>query len=148
MLCCRADKFFSVAFLERYQENSLEEHWQALKRVLRYLQRSKNKKLVFKPAQVSNKLVRYADADWASEVSDRKSVSSFIFSAYGCPISWASRKQSTVAVSSSKAEYVSVSVATQEVIWIRGLLTDLNEALKGPTKIYENNRGCICMANN
>ena len=113
----------------------MEEHWQALKRVLRYLQGSKNKKLVFKPAHVSNKLVGYADTDWASDVSDRKSVSGFIFFAYGCPISWASRKQPTLAVSSSEAEYVSLSIGTQEAIWIRGLLTDLNQPLNGPISL-------------
>ena len=63
MLCCRPDLCFSVGFLGRYQENPLEEHWQALKRVLRYLQLSRNKKLVFRTDHVSNKLVGYADAD-------------------------------------------------------------------------------------
>ena len=49
---------------------------------------------------------------------------------------------------SSEAKYVSLSVATQEAIWIWGLLTDLNQPLNGPTMIYEDNTGCICMPNN
>lgn len=64
-----------------------------------------NKKLEFK-AESDEIVVGYADADWASDTTDRKSVSGFIFKVFGCTVSWSSRKQQTVATSSSEAEYV------------------------------------------
>ena len=148
MLCCRPDLCYSIGFLGRYQQNPTDEHWQALKRLLRYLKGTKDMKLKYKCQINSERLIGYADADWASDITDRKSVSGFVFFAYGCPISWSSKKQVTVATSSSEAEYVAMSAATTEAIWLRGLLTDLGEHLDSPIKIFEDNRGCIGMATN
>ena len=61
-------------------------------------------------------------------------------------ISWSSRKQSTVALSLTEAEYVAASYAIQEVLWLCQLLMDLNQAQQGPTTLYEDNQGCIKLA--
>lgn len=106
-----------------------------------------NKKLEFK-AESDEIVVGYADADWASDTTDRKSVSGFIFKVFGCTVSWSSRKQQTVATSSSEAEYVALSSAVSEAIWLRGLLQDLKILNNEPVIIYEDNRGCACMAMN
>ncbi|GBP15337.1 Copia protein [Eumeta japonica] len=84
----------------------------------------------------------YADADWASDKSNRKSVSGFIFQVYGCTVSWCSRKQQIVATSSSEAEYVALSLATTEAIWLKGIMKDLVKINDGyQITIYEDNRG-------
>lgn len=94
-------------------------------------------------------LIGYADADWGSDTLDRKSVSGYLFKIYGNTVSWASRKQQTVAMSSSEAEYVALSTAASEGIWLKGILEDLG-VMKAdePFKIFEDNHGCIAMAKN
>ena len=72
----------------------------------------------------------------------------YIFFPYGCPISWSSKEQVTVAISFSEAEYVSLSAAITEAIWLKELLNVLEEHFDSPVKIFEDNRGCIGMATN
>ncbi|KXJ74604.1 hypothetical protein RP20_CCG013320 [Aedes albopictus] len=105
------------------------------------MQGTKDTKLLFRRDASSSPLTGYADADWASDTNDRKSVSGYLFQVFGCSVSWCSKKQPTVATSSSEAEYVALS------IWLQGILEDLQETAK-PVTIYEDNRGCICMAKN
>ena len=93
-------------------------------------------------------LIGYADADWAGDSEDRHSTSGNLFLMAEGPISWLSKKQTTVALSTSEAEYVGVSAATQEVVWLRRLLTDIQAIPKGPTVIMEDNQGAIGIAKN
>ncbi|KXJ77597.1 hypothetical protein RP20_CCG007147 [Aedes albopictus] len=93
-------------------------------------------------------LVGFADADWATDTSDRKSVSGFLFQVYGNTVSWSSKKQTSVATSSSEAEYIALSAGVAEAIWLSGLLADLGVKIAKPVTIYEDNRGCIGMAQN
>lgn len=93
-------------------------------------------------------LVEYADADWATDQQDRKSVSGFLFQIFGNAVCWSSKKQTTVATSSSEAEYVALGSGVTEAIWLAGLLDDLGIRGTTPVTIYEDNRGCIGMAKN
>ncbi|XP_055843722.1 uncharacterized protein LOC129910383 [Episyrphus balteatus] len=110
MLCSRPDICYAVSFMGRYQQNPSEVHWQHLKRIVRYLQGTKSLKLNFNSTQ-DPPVIGYADADWASDIVDRKSVSGYVFQVYGSSVSWCSKKQTTVAISSSEAEYVALSSA-------------------------------------
>ena len=97
----------------------------------------------------SPKLVGYVDADWASNIVDRKSTSGYSFFVYGCLVSWSSKKQTTVANSSCEAEYVALSNSVSESLWIKGILYDMNiMASNEPITIYEDNAGCIGMTRN
>ena len=97
----------------------------------------------------SPKLIGYVDADWASSSYDRKSTSGFIYYVYGCPISWCSKKQTTVATSSSEAEYIALSLSVSEGVWIHGILEDMQEMRKDEVFVLnEDNAGCINMAKN
>ena len=96
----------------------------------------------------SDPIVAYAYADWASNINDRKSVSGYIVKVYGCTVSWSSKKQATVATSSSEAEYIALSSVVSEIIWIIGIMQDLKQLNSKPIKIFEVNRGCIAMATN
>lgn len=94
-------------------------------------------------------LVGYADADWASDAEDRKSVSGYVFTVFGNAVSWSSKKQVTVATSSSEAEYVSLSSAVSEAIWLSGVMADLQlKRPSDPVVIFEDNQGAIGMAKN
>lgn len=103
---------------------------------------------MFKKSNVEEPIIGFADADWASNIIDRKSVSGYVFQVYGCTVSWCSKKQITVATSSSEAEYVALSTASAEAIWLRGLMRDLHQINDEAVTIFEDNQGCIAMANN
>ncbi|XP_062557763.1 uncharacterized protein LOC134222614 [Armigeres subalbatus] len=149
MLCVRPDICYAVGYLGRFQNQPGETHWQALKRVVRYMKGTKNLKLQYKQHKDAEALVGYADADWASDTEDRKSISGYIFKVYGNTVSWASRKQQTVALSSCEAEYAALSAAASEGLWLHGILQDLKQVQPNMAfKIFEDNRGCISMAAN
>ena len=79
--------------------------------------------------------IGFSDADWAGDQNDRRSISGYIFRVGSGPISWKSKKQDCVALSTAEAEYVALSSATQESIWLRKLFTELGNPLEGPTAI-------------
>ena len=79
------------------------------------------------------------DVDWAGNTVDRKSTSGFLFLLDKNAVSWSSRKQTSVALSSTEAVYVAAAHASQEVIWLRQLVKDLGESIEEPTTLYEDN---------
>ena len=91
-------------------------------------------------------LVGYADADWAGDINDRKSTSGYLYKLGKSLISWSSKKQLSVALSSTEAEYVSAAYASQEAVWLRQLLKDLAISPIQSTPIFEDNQGCIKLA--
>ena len=93
-------------------------------------------------------LIGYSDADWAGDVDDRHSTSGNVFLLAKGAVSWLSKKQATVALSTTEAEYVALSAATQEAIWLRRLLTDVGESLEDLIVINEDNQKAIAMAEN
>ena len=90
----------------------------------------------------------FVDADWASDVNDRKSTSGFVFMLGGAAISWSSKKQTSVALSSTEAEYIAAAHATKEVVWLRRLLTELSLDLSPPTILHVDNQSAIAIARN
>ena len=89
----------------------------------------------------------YADADWAGDTADRKSTSGYFYKLGEVPESWSSKKQVSVALLSTEAEYMSAAYASQEAVWLRQLLTDLGMSLAQATTVYEDNQGYIKLAN-
>ncbi|XP_062535018.1 uncharacterized protein LOC134204205 [Armigeres subalbatus] len=112
MLSVRPDICYPVGYLGRFQQQPSTEHWQALKRIVRYLQGTKKLMLQFKRNPKSRALIGFVDADWASDTEDRKSISGYIFQVFGCTVAWCSKKQTTVATSSSEADiYVNTYIS-------------------------------------
>jgi len=97
---------------------------------------------VFQSSSLSEPIA-YSDADWAGDIGNRKSISGYMFIIAGGPVSWKSRKQDTVALSTAEAEYIALSSAAQECVWMRRLSMELGNALKGPTIVREDNQSCI-----
>ena len=93
-------------------------------------------------------LSAYSDADWAGDLNDHKSTSGYIFMLGGGAVSWKSRKQTCVALSTAEAEYVALANNTQEVIWMRQLMEDLESKLTEATIVYEDNQAPISIAQN
>ncbi len=90
----------------------------------------------------------YMDANWASNVSDRKSTSGFMFSFGSGVVSWSSKKQPIVALSSTEAEYRGVAIVACEVVWLQKLLSDLGQSVDAHVVIYYDNISSILLANN
>jgi hypothetical protein len=114
----RPDFSFCVGLLSRYCQRPIDEHWNAVKRVLRYLKGTANMGITFDANDKDKTLLGYTDADWAGDSSDRKSVSGFVFFMGGHTVSWGSKKQSCVSLSTMEAEFVALARATQEMIWL------------------------------
>jgi hypothetical protein len=88
------------------------------------------------------------DADWAGNVSDRRSTSGFMFFFGSGAVSWSSKKQPTVALSSTEAKYRGAAIATCEVVWLQKLLSDLGQSVDAHVVIYCDNISSILLANN
>lgn len=150
MTATRPDIAFAVGYASRFMENPQAEHWIAVKRILRYLQGTKSHGICFKPGDKID-FRAYSDADWAGDHSDRKSTSGYAFILMNGPISWGSKKQSSVSLSTSEAEYIALSLAIQEGKWIHHLLREILTAADEPApelKIFEDNQSCIKMTKN
>ncbi|KAG2763652.1 hypothetical protein PC113_g25627 [Phytophthora cactorum] len=98
MTATRPDIAYAVGYVSRFMENPQEEHWVAVKRIFRYLQGTKTHGICFKPGDNID-FRGYSDADWAGDLADRKSTSGYTFMLMGAPVSWGSKKQSSVSLS-------------------------------------------------
>lgn len=103
-------------------------HCIAVKRVLRYLASTKDYGLVFE--KDDKKVEAFVDADWAGDIADRKSYTGLVFKHGNCAISWESRKQKTIALSSTEAEYLGLSDGAREASFIRNLLGEICNKLE------------------
>uniref|UniRef100_H3H9Q4 Integrase catalytic domain-containing protein n=1 Tax=Phytophthora ramorum TaxID=164328 RepID=H3H9Q4_PHYRM len=148
MVATRPDLAAAVGVLSQFSADPCPTHWQALKRVLRYLQATPTHGLEFS-REDSLGMCGYSDADWAGDIESRRSTSGYAFMMNGGCISWRSKKQRTVALSSTEAEYMALSEATQEAVWLKVILCELGEmASDEAVKIYEDNQGSIALAKN
>ena len=87
----------------------------------------------------------YSDADWGGDLDDRKSTSGYVFQIGGGAVSWRSKKQKSVALSTAAAEYVALAFTAQEELWLRHFLMDMIAEPPGPMVIYEDNQSAIAM---
>ena len=144
----RPDIAAAVGILSQYMADPSYDHWLGIKRLLRYIKGTLIYGLKFVARENDDDLYGFADANWAGDVDTRRSTSGYVFMVANGVISWGSKKQSTVAKSTTEAEYVALSQATQEAIWLRRLLSDLGCKADGPTLINEDNQGAIEIARN
>lgn len=143
----RPDITHAVNFLSQFNNAPGKSHWIAAKHVLRYLKGTKNLGIVYK--RTGKPLVAYVDSDWASCIDDRKSQTGFIFQHAGSPISWESRKQRSVALSTCESEYMALSECAKESIHQRNLLGELNpDLVKSPITILCDNQSAIKLVKN
>jgi hypothetical protein len=143
----RPDICIAVSILARRVENPKQSDWTEVKRVFRYLKKTKDKKLILGQKQDSTELVCYADADWGNDPADRKSNTGYCFKFMGSVVYWKSHKQTMVTLSSTEAEYISLAEAAQEAIWMTRILKDLNQIVN-TVVMYEDNQSCIHMLKN
>jgi hypothetical protein len=162
MTCTRPDLAYAVTTLSQFGNNPGSAHWTAVKRVLQYLNCTSDMGITYqaKPKHSNEKAVLYgyADADWASNPDNRRSITGFAFVLGGGIVSWSARRQPTVALSTVEAEYMAYCMAAKEAIWWRQLLSQLyywpiNHSTKSlkqlpATIIFADNQGAIALAHN
>jgi hypothetical protein len=148
----RPDISFAVQKLSRHMQAPLKRHMVAAERTLRYLSGTKELGLTFGRThqQTDNKqqlvVSAFADADWANDKVDRKSITGWVAKLCGDVISWASKKQRTVAQSTCEAELYAEAAAINEVLWLRGLLAELGLDVETPSTIFGDNQSAIALS--
>jgi transposase InsO family protein len=139
----RPDIAFSVSLLGRKVENPSQTDFNEAKRVLRYLKGTIHMKLAVSRSEGDQELHCYVDADWAEDATDRKSNSGYLFHLNGGIVSWTSRKQTIVALSTAEAEYEAMCEACKEAVWLRSFLEEMGAKISLPIKMFEDNQACI-----
>jgi hypothetical protein len=142
----RPDIAFAVSELSRFISNPGSVHLIAAKRVFRYLKQTISDGITYSLNMDEfpvNTLWGFVDSDWAGCPDTRRSTSGFVFILNGAAISWKSKRQTSVALSTAEAEYVSASSMVQEVIYLRKLLANLGFPQTGPTVVFADNETCI-----
>ena len=146
MMATRLDLAYTASTLEQFNSQPTIESTQAAKRVLRHLQSTSNFALHFpskqlylqsQPSEMSlpsqsakpifSQPIGYTDSDWAGDKVDRKSTAGYVFTLFAAAVSWKSQKSSTVALSTTEAEYIGAFEASKEAIWIARLFNDVTK---------------------
>ena len=144
----RPDLASAVGILAKYMSRPGKEHWQDVKRILRYVQGTVDYSLIFRAKDNTCSRIGYSEADWAGDLDTRRSTSGYVFQIEGSTVSWHSKRQTCVSKSTTEAEYVALSLAAQEAVWLRKLMNDIGLTQKTPSIIYEDNQGAIELSKN
>lgn len=142
----RPDITHAVNMLSQFNTCYGRSHWEAAKRVLRYLKGSLHRKMIYSKDVLS--LQGFADADWGNNLVDRRSYSGYAFILSGAAISWCSRKQKTEALSSTEAEYLSLTEAAKECIYLSTFLKELRLPQLTDVILYNDNQSAGKLAKN
>ncbi|UYV79715.1 hypothetical protein LAZ67_18000390 [Cordylochernes scorpioides] len=144
----RPDIAYAVGILSRYCDNYTRKHWEAGKRVLRYLKSTKDFGITYR--STGKPLIAFSDASWASDIVDRKGVSGHLIILAGAPIIWRSTKQTVTALSTMESEYIALSSAVKDITWVRNLMEQLkmSSLICGETKVFCDNQAAISHAEN
>ncbi|KAG8479441.1 hypothetical protein CXB51_029725 [Gossypium anomalum] len=148
MVWTRHDISQAVGVVSRYMHDPGKGHWQAVKWILRYLRKTIDVGLVFEQDEALGQfVVGYVDSDFAGDLDKRRSTTGYLFTLAKAPVSWKSTLQSTVAISTTEAEYMAVIEAVKEAIWLNGLLEDLG-VVQSHISLYCDSQSAIHLAKN
>jgi len=144
----RPDISFVVSQVAKFNSNPGMLHWKAVVKIFRYLQGTVNMGIKFSRADNVNlplniTVTGFADSDHGRCIDTRRSITGYIFMMSNGPVSWQSKQQTSVALSSMEAEYMALCAATQEAIWLRMILTDFDKSFNESIIIYDDNQSCI-----
>jgi len=151
MVATRPDLAAAVGTVSRFLEKPGPKHWQAVKRIFRYLRATSDMVLQLGARDAARGeviLQGYCDADWAGDDDTRRSTTGYVFGIGTGVISWNSKRQPTVALSTTEAEYMSASAAAREAVWLRALLEEVGFPQQQATTVYCDNSGAIALARN
>ncbi|CAH2089057.1 unnamed protein product [Euphydryas editha] len=140
-VCTRPDISYALSQLSQFNTAFTKDHWLAAKRILRYLSGTTDYGLVY--VKTGNLDISvYADADWANDLTDRKSYSGFVVKLGGSTVNWESRKQRCVALSSTEAEYLAIGDACKELCFVRNFMNEIF-GKQFVCKVYSDNQSAL-----
>jgi hypothetical protein len=143
----RIDIAHAVHQLSKHMQSPSTAHWNAGKRVLKYLKGSSKYRLKFNGIKDNTMVIEaFSDADWGNDKLDRKSTSGIIVKLNGDLISWSSKKQNSVATSTCEAEYIAMASVVQEVIWLKQLLTEIGMEVEPQVIVHCDNKAAIIIS--
>ncbi|XP_013632421.1 PREDICTED: uncharacterized mitochondrial protein AtMg00810-like [Brassica oleracea var. oleracea] len=143
----RPDLIYSVNVVSRYMENPREEHMMAVKHIMRYVKGTAGFGIQYLCGG-EEKLVGYVDSDYAGDEDDRKSTSGFTFMFGGGAVSWSSKKQPIVTLSTTEAEYVAAANGACQAVWMRNMLTEIGFGQGDGTVLFCDNSSAIKLSKN
>ncbi|CAA0823425.1 cysteine-rich RLK (RECEPTOR-like protein kinase) 8 [Striga hermonthica] len=143
----RPDISYAVGIASRFMEKPKKPHLELVRRILRYVKGSIDYGL-FCQRNKDTKIVGYCDADYAGCGDTRRSTTGYVFKFGSAAISWCSKRQPTVSLSTAEAEYRAAAMAAQETIWLMQLLKDLHQPFSYAVELYCDNQSSIRIAEN
>ncbi|RVX19739.1 Retrovirus-related Pol polyprotein from transposon TNT 1-94 [Vitis vinifera] len=148
-VCTHSDIAYIVGMLGRYLSNPGMDHWRAAKRVMRYLQRTKEYMITYRRLD-QLEFIGYSDSDFAGCQDSKRSTSGYIYLLAGGAISWRSAKQTLITSSTMEAEFVACYEASNQGIWLRNFVTGLHvlDGIERPLKIFCDNKSAVLYSNN
>jgi hypothetical protein len=147
MVCTRLDLAHTVSVVSKYMANSGKQHWNAVKWIFRYLKSTTDYSITFVRQKSDLLVVGYVDADYAGDLDDRRSTMGYVFTLARRPICWKFMIQSTVAMSTTEAEYMAMAEASKEALWLKGLVKELGIQQVG-VPLYCDSQSAIYLAKN
>jgi hypothetical protein len=141
----RPDISYATNVLAQAASNPSQVHWQAAKHLVRYLKGTRNYRLTY---GTSSGMFAYSDASHASEELRWKSMSGYTFMINGGAVSWSAKKQPIVALSTAESEYIAMTHAAKDIIWIHSFLSEVFRPLSSPITLLGDNQSAIAMAKN
>lgn len=150
--CSRPDISYTANQISQQLQHLGYSHWLAVKRLFGYLHATCHLGICYQSSR-SNLSDRFSlqgwtDADWATDVATRRSISGYVFSLAGGTISWNTKKQSIVALSTTESEYVAATSAVKEGLWITKFLIELHLIPTLPLELWCDNQSCIHISKN
>jgi hypothetical protein len=145
MVCTRPDIAHVVGVVSRYMNNPGKEHWEAVKWILRYLRSIATHALCFGGSDTF--LQGYVDSDMAGDKDNRRSTIGYVFTIGGTTVSWISKLQKVVALSTTEVEYVAATEASKEMIWLQRFMEELGKK-QNNNRLYCDSESTIHIAKN
>ena len=146
-LATRPDLSFAVSLLSRFQGNPGIEHWKALMHVVGYVKNTLDFGLTYsRDADLFPHA--FVDADYGGCRDTRRSTSGYVFIMAGSPVTWSSKRQPTVALSTVETEYVAMSRCTQQMVWMQSWLDEVAIERTSPSFIKGDSKGAIALTKN
>ncbi|CAH1436689.1 unnamed protein product [Lactuca virosa] len=146
MTCTRPDVAFALSMVSRYQGNPGRALWTAVKNILKYLRRTKDWVLTLGGSD-DLRVTGCSDVSFQTDRDNFRSQSGWVFTLNGGAVTWKSSKQETVADSKCESEYIAVSEAFKDAIWLKNFIGDLGvvPAIKDPMEIFYDNKGVVAL---
>ncbi|XP_051135426.1 uncharacterized mitochondrial protein AtMg00810-like [Andrographis paniculata] len=139
------DIMFAVSLVSRFMEKPFSNPWEAAKRILRYVKGTLDYGIYYE-ANVPIKLVGYTDSDLEGSCDDSRSTSGYVFNLGGGVVSWSSKKQPIVVLSTTESEYIAASLAGSQIVWLRGILESLSFKEHALTTLFCDNKSTISVS--